>query len=81
MSWSRAEDATIVRSVHELGHKWYLIAQRLPGRTDHAIRNRYHRLQTLLLDSQASGHAHAVQHLTLELPPSGAPPPATAMIM
>ena len=49
-SWSRAEDATIVHSVAELGHKWYLIAQRLPGRTDHAIRNRYHRLQAMRND-------------------------------
>jgi hypothetical protein len=50
VSWSRAEDATIVHSVAELGHKWYLIAQRLPGRTDHAIRNRYHRLQAMRND-------------------------------
>ena len=40
----------IVQSVAELGHKWYLIAQRLPGRTDHAIRNRYHRLQSTMID-------------------------------
>ena len=50
ISWTRAEDATIVQSVAELGHKWYLIAQRLPGRTDHAIRNRYHRLQAMRND-------------------------------
>ena len=50
MQWSKFEDATIVQSVEELGHKWYLIAQRLPGRTDHAIRNRYHRLQSTMID-------------------------------
>jgi len=33
--------------VAELGHRWFLIAQRLPNRTDHAIRNRWHRLQTM----------------------------------
>lgn len=32
----------------EFGHRWFHIAERLPGRTDHAIRNRYHRLQTIL---------------------------------
>ena len=52
VQWSKFEDATIVHSVAELGHKWYLIAQRLPGRTDHAIRNRYHRLQAMSEDQQ-----------------------------
>jgi len=48
ISWSRQEDETIVSSVAEIGHKWGRIAQRLPGRTEHAIRNRYSRLQSLL---------------------------------
>jgi len=52
VSWTKAEDETILRSVAELGHKWNRIAERLPGRTDHAIRNRFHRLQTLLEDRQ-----------------------------
>lgn len=52
VSWSRTEDAIIVDSVQELGHKWYQISQRLPGRTDHAIRNRYHRLQAMVEDAQ-----------------------------
>lgn len=52
VSWSKAEDQTILMSVKELGHKWNRIAERLPGRTDHAIRNRFHRLQTLLEDRQ-----------------------------
>jgi hypothetical protein len=46
-SWTRAEDDVIVTGVSELGHKWYEIARRLPGRTDHAIRNRWSRLQTI----------------------------------
>lgn len=47
VSWSRSEDEKIVHSVNELGHKWHRIAQRLPGRTEHAIRNRYARLVML----------------------------------
>jgi len=52
VSWTKAEDATILSSVAELGHKWNKLAERLPGRTDHAIRNRFHRLQTMMEDKQ-----------------------------
>ena len=52
VSWSKMEDDTILLGVSELGHKWNRIAERLPGRTDHAIRNRFHRLQSLLQDRQ-----------------------------
>lgn len=47
VSWSRKEDELIIRSVEELGNKWHKIALRLPGRTEHAIRNRFARLQSL----------------------------------
>ena len=60
-----------MHSVAELGHKWYLIAQRLPGRTDHAIRNRYHRLQAMSEDQQILRQNYAAQQgLTFD----GAPP-------
>ena len=51
VSWSKQEDATIIQSVAVVGHKWSKIAEQLPGRTDHAIRNRFHRLQGLLSDT------------------------------
>jgi len=47
VSWSLQEDEMILRSVGEIGHKWHKIAQRLSGRTEHAIRNRFARLQSL----------------------------------
>lgn len=47
VSWSAAEDDAIMNSIKELGHRWQKIAARLPGRTEHAIRNRYSRLQSL----------------------------------
>ena len=43
--WSREEDEIILLSVAQIGPRWIEIANRLPGRTDHAARNRYHRLQ------------------------------------
>jgi len=53
VGWSRKEDEIISSSVLELGNKWSLIGQRLPERTEHAIRNRYSRLQSIL-DSRGS---------------------------
>ena len=50
--WKKEEDELIRRSVEELGHKWAIIAERLPGRTDHAIRNRWHRLLSRKLDRE-----------------------------
>ncbi|EOD35382.1 hypothetical protein EMIHUDRAFT_58459, partial [Emiliania huxleyi CCMP1516] len=41
IGWTQAEDAIIISTVREIGHKWYRIAQRIPGRTEHAIRNRW----------------------------------------
>ena len=63
-SWTRAEDDVIVQGVAELGHKWFEIARRLPGRTDHAIRNRWSRLQSILglHDAQNSGSAPPTPH-------------------
>ena len=54
LSWTGREDAIIVESVEKMGHKWFRIAQLLPGRTDHAIRNRFHRLKSIALDEVGS---------------------------
>uniref|UniRef100_A0A7S4C0F3 Uncharacterized protein n=1 Tax=Chrysotila carterae TaxID=13221 RepID=A0A7S4C0F3_CHRCT len=43
-NWAPEEDEIIMASVAELGKKWILIAQRLPNRTEDAIRHRYSRL-------------------------------------
>ena len=45
VAWSPAEDMRIIESVQQLGLKWSAIEKRLPGRTAHAIRNRFYRLQ------------------------------------
>ena len=39
--WTQAEDLIVHAGVFELGHKWSVIARRLPGRTDNQIKNRY----------------------------------------
>lgn len=59
-SWTRVEDDVIVQGVAELGHKWFEIARRLPGRTDHAIRNRWSRLQSILLQQESHSLGHGL---------------------
>ena len=49
--WSHEEDFVILRYVKEHGHDWKTLAEQLASRTPHAIRNRYHRLQTMALDT------------------------------
>lgn len=62
VSWSRAEDEIILIGVQQLGHRWNEIAKNLKGRTEHAIRNRYHRLKTLV-SAQDQGNAPGVVHM------------------
>jgi len=50
LGWTHQEDAMIMRLVNEHGHRWSQIARRLAGRTEHAIRNRWHRLQKMQQD-------------------------------
>jgi len=69
-SWTRAEDDVIIQGVAELGHKWYEIARRLPGRTDHAIRNRWSRLQSIIGMQSIGGADASTKLASPRLPPS-----------
>ena len=40
--WTAEEDMAIQVGVKQHGHKWTFIAASLEGRTDHAVKNRYH---------------------------------------
>jgi hypothetical protein len=62
--WSHAEDDIILRFVREYGHKWYVLKRQLPNRTEHAIRNRFHRLQTYALEDDCA--AAMLESETLE---------------
>ena len=55
VSWSREEDMTIRSCVRRVGPRWSLIAAELRGRTDHAVRNRWHRLQSMDEDEALGG--------------------------
>ena len=55
VSWTKHEDETIRMCVRRVGPRWSLIAGELPGRTEHAVRNRWHRLQNLSADMDHAG--------------------------
>jgi len=66
--WSAQEDAIISAAVGEIGNRWNRIAALLPNkRTEHAIRNRWHRLQTAAADGRCSV---APSDLSLQLAPT-----------
>ena len=53
--WSAQEDAIIAAAVAEIGNRWNRIVELLPNkRTEHAIRNRWHRLQTAAADGRCT---------------------------
>ncbi len=71
-SWTRSEDDRIRNGVKEIGHKWFEIAKRLPGRTDHAVRNRWSRLRSIL-DTQSTIAYQPVNSSTRRRTPKSAP--------
>jgi len=41
-TWSKKEDLELLRLAREIGKKWSEIARLLNGRTENAVKNRYH---------------------------------------
>ena len=56
----------------ELGLKWNVIKERVPGRTAHAIRNRFHRLKELQKQLAAANAPSQEQQAGPQPPPAEA---------
>jgi hypothetical protein len=58
--WSAQEDELVVTLIKEIGHRWSLIANHLPGRTEGQVKNRfYSHIKKRILPNGAYSHASA----------------------
>jgi len=63
--WSAQEDELIVTLIKEIGHRWSLIANHLPGRTEGQVKNRfYSHIKKRILPNGAYSHASASRSIS-----------------
>jgi len=63
--WSPQEDELVVTLIKEIGHRWSLIANHLPGRTEGQVKNRfYSHIKKRLLPNGAYSHASASRSIS-----------------
>ncbi|CAL5211862.1 unnamed protein product [Lathyrus oleraceus] len=60
-NYTREEEEIIIKLHHQLGNKWSLIAEKLPGRTDHEIKNYWH--SYLKKSSKINGYNYTISEL------------------
>jgi len=59
--WTEAEDLAILEAVAEIGPCWSAMVKRIPGRTDHAIKNRYNSTMRRNERTEAASRKSAAQ--------------------
>ena len=70
--WTKDEDDLILSMVNQFGHKWATISDKLPGRTDVHVKNRYFSLINQQIRGKHSchkNHQYQPPTNTVQLPP------------
>lgn len=78
--WTRTEDQVIAEAVKRFGCKWGVLAALLPGRTDNAVRNRWHRLERARKWREESAPDDAKGAFVYDEEPPLPPPPAASTL-
>ena len=63
--WSEEEDRVLLELQASMGNQWAMMTKSLPGRSDNAIKNRFHAISRVQSRSEKGNHHHSNAHKLL----------------